>query len=158
MLVVHDLEVFEGVVENARRTAREDQLRECQRHTRQLLVDAGFTYVNGGNAEAFGVAETAIVVPDSSSESLQWGADIATALGVPTSAVQVATTGQSVADVIVVLGHNDAPVVPGAGSAIFLHLARDDFSPTQGCVALARDDLLAVLREARTGDAVRVIG
>jgi anionic cell wall polymer biosynthesis LytR-Cps2A-Psr (LCP) family protein len=76
---------------------------------RQLLVDAGFTYVNGGNAEAFGVAETAIVVPDSSSESLQWGADIATALGVPTSAVQVATTGQSVADVIVVLGADFVP-------------------------------------------------
>ena len=27
-------------------------------------------------------------------------------------------------DVIVVIGHNDDPVVPGAGSAIFLHLAR----------------------------------
>ncbi len=76
---------------------------------RQQLVDAGFTYVNGGNAEAFGVVETAIVVPDSSAESLQWGADIATALGVPTSAVQVATTGQSVADVIVVLGADFVP-------------------------------------------------
>jgi L,D-peptidoglycan transpeptidase YkuD (ErfK/YbiS/YcfS/YnhG family) len=61
-------------------------------------------------------------------------------------------------DLIAVLGHNDAPVAPGAGSAIFLHVARDDFSPTQGCVALARDDLLAVLREAKPGDAVRVIG
>jgi L,D-peptidoglycan transpeptidase YkuD (ErfK/YbiS/YcfS/YnhG family) len=59
-------------------------------------------------------------------------------------------------DLITVLGYNDAPVAPGAGSAIFLHVARDDFSPTQGCVALARDDLLAVLREAKPGDAVRV--
>jgi len=61
-------------------------------------------------------------------------------------------------DAIAVLGYNEAPVVPGAGSAIFLHVARDDFSPTQGCVALAREDLVAVLREAKTGDAVRVIG
>ena len=60
-------------------------------------------------------------------------------------------------DLIVVLGHNDAPIVPGAGSAIFLHIAREGFSPTQGCVALARDDLLAVLREAKPGDAVRVL-
>jgi L,D-peptidoglycan transpeptidase YkuD (ErfK/YbiS/YcfS/YnhG family) len=60
-------------------------------------------------------------------------------------------------DLIAVLGHNDAPVVPGAGSAIFLHVARDDFPPTEGCVALARDDLLAVLREAKPGDAVRVL-
>lgn len=61
-------------------------------------------------------------------------------------------------DLIAVLGHNDAPVVSGAGSAIFLHIARYGFSPTQGCVALAHDDLLALLREARPGDAVRIIG
>jgi len=51
-------------------------------------------------------------------------------------------------DLIVVLGYNDAPVVPGAGSAIFLHLAAEDFAPTAGCVALARADLLAVLATA----------
>jgi L,D-peptidoglycan transpeptidase YkuD (ErfK/YbiS/YcfS/YnhG family) len=45
-------------------------------------------------------------------------------------------------DLVVVLGYNDAPVVPGAGSAIFLHVARTDYGPTQGCIALARDDLL----------------
>jgi len=50
-------------------------------------------------------------------------------------------------DLIVVLGHNDAPVVPGCGSAIFLHVARSDYSPTEGCVALAQDDLLALLRD-----------
>jgi L,D-peptidoglycan transpeptidase YkuD (ErfK/YbiS/YcfS/YnhG family) len=51
-------------------------------------------------------------------------------------------------DVIVILGHNDDPPMPGAGSAIFLHVARDDYAPTQGCVALALPDLLTVLREA----------
>ncbi len=48
-------------------------------------------------------------------------------------------------DLIVVIGHNDAPVVPGAGSAIFLHVAKPDLEPTEGCVALARGDLLTVL-------------
>ena len=48
-------------------------------------------------------------------------------------------------DVIVVLGYNDAPVVPDAGSAIFMHVAREDFGPTEGCVALALPDLLRVL-------------
>lgn len=48
-------------------------------------------------------------------------------------------------DVIGVLGWNDAPVERGRGSAIFLHLAREDFSPTEGCVALPLRDLLAVL-------------
>ena len=51
-------------------------------------------------------------------------------------------------DIIVILGHNDDPPVPGAGSAIFLHVARDDYGPTQGCIALALPDLLTVLREA----------
>jgi L,D-peptidoglycan transpeptidase YkuD (ErfK/YbiS/YcfS/YnhG family) len=55
-------------------------------------------------------------------------------------------------DLIVVLGHNDDPVIAGAGSAIFLHLARPDYAPTQGCVALAAGDLEALLRVARPGD------
>src|SRR5579862_5819078 len=54
----------------------------------------------------------------------------------------------SVYDLIVPLGYNDAPIVPGKGSAIFLHLATPDFAPTAGCVALARADLLRILAEA----------
>jgi L,D-peptidoglycan transpeptidase YkuD (ErfK/YbiS/YcfS/YnhG family) len=61
-------------------------------------------------------------------------------------------------DLIVPLGYNDAPVVAGAGSAIFLHVVRDDFSPTEGCVALALADLLAVLREADERSLVIVEG
>ncbi len=38
--------------------------------------------------------------------------------------------------------------MPGLGSAIFLHLAKPDYSPTQGCVALALEDLLAFLASA----------
>lgn len=48
-------------------------------------------------------------------------------------------------DVIVVLGWNDAPPVPGRGSAIFLHVARPDGGPTEGCIALPLPDLLAAL-------------
>lgn len=60
-------------------------------------------------------------------------------------------------DVVVVLGHNDDPVVPGAGSAIFLHVAREDYGPTEGCVALALADLLQVLRGAGPGSAVEIV-
>lgn len=54
----------------------------------------------------------------------------------------------SLYDIVVVLGHNDDPVVPGAGSAIFLHLMRDDGGPTEGCVGVDRAlalDLIASL-------------
>ena len=59
-------------------------------------------------------------------------------------------------DLVVVLGHNDDPPKPYLGSCIFLHLAREGYLPTEGCVALAREDLEAVLREARPGDLVEI--
>lgn len=55
-------------------------------------------------------------------------------------------------DVIVVLGHNDDPPEPGAGSAIFMHVARADYGPTEGCVALRLPDLLAVLAACGPAD------
>jgi len=48
-------------------------------------------------------------------------------------------------DVVVVLGHNDDPVVPGQGSAVFLHCLRPDGGPTAGCVAVGREALLSLL-------------
>ncbi len=51
-------------------------------------------------------------------------------------------------DLIVVLGYNDDPVLSGRGSAIFLHIARPDLTPTEGCVAMRRADLVQVLTSA----------
>lgn len=48
-------------------------------------------------------------------------------------------------DLVVVVGYNDDPPEGEWGSAIFLHIAREDFSPTRGCVAFARDDLLELV-------------
>jgi L,D-peptidoglycan transpeptidase YkuD (ErfK/YbiS/YcfS/YnhG family) len=59
-------------------------------------------------------------------------------------------------DVIVVIGHNDAPVVAGMGSAVFMHLASADYRPTQGCIALVRQDLLDILAGARRGTVVEI--
>jgi L,D-peptidoglycan transpeptidase YkuD (ErfK/YbiS/YcfS/YnhG family) len=60
-------------------------------------------------------------------------------------------------DLIVVLGYNDDPPLPGKGSAIFLHVARPDFSPTDGCVAVGKEDLLTIAAGAGTGSWI-VIG
>lgn len=59
-------------------------------------------------------------------------------------------------DVIVVLGYNDDPPVAGKGSAIFLHIARPDYSGTEGCVALAEPHLRAFLATCDQGSAVVV--
>lgn len=57
-------------------------------------------------------------------------------------------------DIIVILGHNDDPPVPGQGSAIFLHIAKENYAPTLGCVALALPDLVLFLNDAGTADRV----
>jgi L,D-peptidoglycan transpeptidase YkuD (ErfK/YbiS/YcfS/YnhG family) len=51
-------------------------------------------------------------------------------------------------DLLAVIGYNDAPVVPGAGSAIFLHVRRAPDDPIQwtaGCVSIDLSNLAAVL-------------
>jgi L,D-peptidoglycan transpeptidase YkuD (ErfK/YbiS/YcfS/YnhG family) len=59
-------------------------------------------------------------------------------------------------DLVVIIGHNDDPVLPGAGSAVFVHIASDDFGPTAGCVAFRRADLLMILAQVTTSDAVDI--
>jgi L,D-peptidoglycan transpeptidase YkuD (ErfK/YbiS/YcfS/YnhG family) len=59
-------------------------------------------------------------------------------------------------DVIVVLGYNDRPRSLGRGSAIFMHLARPGYTPTAGCIALSRADMLKLLARLKPGDRVRV--
>ena len=45
----------------------------------------------------------------------------------------------------IVIEYNTDPIVPGKGSAIFLHVWRDDQTPTAGCVAVSEEDLLKLL-------------
>jgi L,D-peptidoglycan transpeptidase YkuD (ErfK/YbiS/YcfS/YnhG family) len=54
-------------------------------------------------------------------------------------------------DIILLLGHNVSPPVPGAGSAIFWHVAQPDFRPTEGCIAIERDLLAALLPRLEPG-------
>ena len=60
-------------------------------------------------------------------------------------------------DLIVPLGYNDEPPRPGLGSAIFLHVAREDYSPTEGCIALAKADLMGLLPVLGPGDEILVL-
>lgn len=59
-------------------------------------------------------------------------------------------------DIIVELDHNSAPVVPAAGSAIFFHLARPDYADTQGCIAIAKTDMLDVLALSGPGSILEI--
>ena len=58
-------------------------------------------------------------------------------------------------DFIVEIDHNTSPRIKGRGSAVFLHLARDNFGPTAGCVSMTRSEMLRLLQ--RLGPGTRIV-
>ena len=47
-------------------------------------------------------------------------------------------------DILCVLNYNTSPIIPGLGSAIFLHVARSNFAGTEGCIAIDKEALLKI--------------
>jgi L,D-peptidoglycan transpeptidase YkuD (ErfK/YbiS/YcfS/YnhG family) len=58
-------------------------------------------------------------------------------------------------DFIIEIDHNTSPRISGRGSAVFLHLARHNFSPTAGCVSMTRSAMLRLLE--RLGPQTRIV-
>lgn len=58
-------------------------------------------------------------------------------------------------DFIVEIDHNSSPRIAGRGSAVFLHLAREDFSPTAGCVSMTKSAMLQLLQ--RLGPETKIV-
>jgi len=57
-------------------------------------------------------------------------------------------------DLIVEILYNSEHIEAGHGSAIFMHVAKPGYTPTEGCIALKYDDLFALLRMCNDGDVV----
>ena len=73
----------------------------------------------------------------------------------PASAEKLYRDSQ-VYDVVLVLGHNDNPPIADMGSAIFLHIAREGYKPTQGCVAISREHMLEIVPKLTSGTLVEI--
>ena len=58
-------------------------------------------------------------------------------------------------DFIIEIDHNTSPRVAGRGSAVFLHLARPDFSPTAGCISMTQSAMLRLLE--RLGRQTKIV-
>jgi L,D-peptidoglycan transpeptidase YkuD (ErfK/YbiS/YcfS/YnhG family) len=63
--------------------------------------------------------------------------------------------GDQLYDFIIEIDHNTRPRIAGRGSAVFLHLARDNFGPTAGCVSMTKAAMLQLLR--RLGPRTKII-
>jgi L,D-peptidoglycan transpeptidase YkuD (ErfK/YbiS/YcfS/YnhG family) len=61
-------------------------------------------------------------------------------------------------DVVVDIGWNRGPVVRGRGSAIFLHLARSGFTPTEGCVAVPPGTIRRLLERIGPRTRIEIVG
>jgi L,D-peptidoglycan transpeptidase YkuD (ErfK/YbiS/YcfS/YnhG family) len=59
-------------------------------------------------------------------------------------------------DFIVEIDHNTSPRIAGRGSAVFLHLARDNFAPTAGCVSMTKSAMLHLLQRLGPGTRIEI--
>jgi len=59
-------------------------------------------------------------------------------------------------DLIVVTRYNEAPAISGKGSAIFIHIARDGYTGTEGCIAFSEPDFRLILAEIGPEDIIQV--
>ncbi len=48
-------------------------------------------------------------------------------------------------DVILIINYNSKPIIKNKGSAIFLHIAKRNYSPTKGCVAVSKKDMFFLI-------------
>ena len=60
-------------------------------------------------------------------------------------------------DIICVINYNLDPVIKGKGSAIFLHIAHDNYSGTEGCIALKKNDLIQLLTKINSNTKINII-
>ncbi|MFD2204900.1 L,D-transpeptidase family protein [Kiloniella antarctica] len=60
-------------------------------------------------------------------------------------------------DLIAILNYNLDPIISGRGSAIFMHVAKPGLSPTEGCIALERNNLLELLSLVTSTSEINII-
>jgi L,D-peptidoglycan transpeptidase YkuD (ErfK/YbiS/YcfS/YnhG family) len=59
-------------------------------------------------------------------------------------------------DLILVLNYNINPIIKNKGSAIFIHIAKKRFQPTQGCIALKKKDLIKLLNNIKKNTKIKI--
>jgi L,D-peptidoglycan transpeptidase YkuD (ErfK/YbiS/YcfS/YnhG family) len=59
-------------------------------------------------------------------------------------------------DLILVLDYNMNPTIKNKGSAIFMHIAKKNYTPTKGCIALSKIDLLKILNKINKKTKVKI--
>ena len=61
-------------------------------------------------------------------------------------------------DIVCVMNYNTNPVIPGKGSAIFLHVCEDNFAPTEGCIAVEKKVLIEISKQITSESCIIIEG
>ena len=64
---------------------------------------------------------------------------------------------ENIYDLIIVLNYNMNPVIKNKGSAIFIHIAKKRFQPTEGCIAISKKNLLYLIRNISKNTKIKII-
>jgi L,D-peptidoglycan transpeptidase YkuD (ErfK/YbiS/YcfS/YnhG family) len=59
-------------------------------------------------------------------------------------------------DLVVLINYNTKPIIKNKGSAIFIHISRKNFSPTRGCIALKKKNLLQILSKVKKNTKIKI--
>ena len=59
-------------------------------------------------------------------------------------------------DLILVLNYNINPIIKNKGSAIFVHIAKKNYEPTAGCIALKKRDLVVLLKNIKKNTKIKI--
>lgn len=60
-------------------------------------------------------------------------------------------------DLLLVIEYNVNPIIPNKGSAIFIHIARKNYEPTRGCIALKLSNFLELLKVLDTNEKICIL-
>jgi len=59
-------------------------------------------------------------------------------------------------DLFLVLNYNTNPIVKNKGSAIFIHITKDSYKKTKGCIALKKDDLIQLVSKISENTKIKI--
>jgi L,D-peptidoglycan transpeptidase YkuD (ErfK/YbiS/YcfS/YnhG family) len=59
-------------------------------------------------------------------------------------------------DLVAVLNYNTNPIIKNKGSAIFMHVSKNSYKKTKGCIALKKKDLIDILAKVKENTKIKI--
>jgi L,D-peptidoglycan transpeptidase YkuD (ErfK/YbiS/YcfS/YnhG family) len=60
-------------------------------------------------------------------------------------------------DLIIVINYNMNPIIKNKGSAIFIHLATKNYSPTSGCIGLKKKNIIELIKKIKKNEFIKIL-